>query len=231
MPVNCLVFHFPGLESVTCAFQLAPMAAAPGEMEDYLRPHGLEAIARRKQVHGDALDFEPQALQPGSRPTEEADGMACQSPGLGLAINTADCQPVLLAHRAGRFVAALHVGWRGNRCNFPASAVARLCAHYQCQPEELLAVRGPSLGPDKAEFVNFDAEWGEEFLPWLDRKSMTMDLWGLTRAQLLAAGLRGRNIHGIDLCTASNPALFCSWRRNRDQGRQSNLIWIRRQTA
>lgn len=227
MAMNCLFFHFPGLENVTCAFGFAPAHSGDAaSLVASLRQGGLTAIAARRQVHGDGLDFEPAPLEPGADPTVEGDGMACQARGLGLAIRTADCQPVLLAHNGGRFVAALHVGWRGNRCNFPGSAVARLCRHYACQPGEILAVRGPSLGPDKAEFVNFDLEWGPQFEPWLDRAAMTMDLWGLTRAQLLAAGLKERNIHGIDICTASNPQMFCSWRRNRDKCRQTNVIWL-----
>lgn len=73
-------------------------------------------------MHGDTLVFEPDAVSWEAQPTADGDGLATSRPGLGLLIKTADCQPVLLAHRSGRHIAALHAGWRGNRCNFPGTA-------------------------------------------------------------------------------------------------------------
>lgn len=89
-----------------------------------------------------------------------------------------------------------------------------------------MAVRGPSLGPEKAEFVNFEQEWSAEFRPWFDPSSRTMDLWGLTRAQLLKAGLSARHIYSLDCCTFSLPEQFFSYRREKKSGRQASLIWM-----
>ena len=155
----------------------------------------------------------------------KGDGLATDKPGIGLLIKTADCQPILLAHRSGRFVAGIHAGWRGNRCDFPGSGVRRFCEHYGVEPRELLAVRGPSLGPARAEFINFESEWGDAFRPWFDAGSRTMDLWGLTRWQLEQAGLLPRNIYGIDLCTASCNRQFFSYRCVKASGRQASVIW------
>ena len=133
---------------------------------------------------------------------------------------------MLLAHQSGRFVAALHVGWRGNVAGLPGSAVARLCSHYGCAPDELLAVRGPSLGPQAAQFTRFEAEFGPDFVDFYDATAQTVDLWRLTRSQLLRAGLVSGNIFGLDLCTRSNPAEYFSYRAARATGRQMALIWI-----
>lgn len=252
VPVSYISFQFPGLENVRCVFQTR--AAIPGgafcsaydggnisfstdhhpdhvmgnrrDLLAALQAHGLTAWAELNQVHGDALAFEPEAVACEARPTAEGDGLAASRPGFGLLIKTADCQPILLAHKNGRHVAALHVGWRGNRCNFPGTGVARFCARYDLKPCDLLAVRGPSLGPGRAEFVNFEREWSEEFRPWFDPATRTMDLWGLTRSQLRAAGLPERAIYGLDLCTASNNGQFFSYRREKKSGRQASLIWI-----
>ena len=48
----------------------------------------------------------------------------------------------------------------------------------------------------------------------------------LTRDQLLEAGLPDEGIFGLDLCTASMPDSFFSYRRNGICGRQANVIWI-----
>lgn len=247
VPAAPLIFSFPGLPQVGCAFQLREQPCptdncSGGNMtylpqDDPLRVRRVrQALLQRletpqwaelKQVHGDALHFEPEPASITEPPHVEGDGMATQRPGLALCIRTADCQPVLLTHQSGRYVMALHVGWRGNRCRFPVTAVQRFCAQYHLDPQELLAVRGPSLGPGRAEFRDFSAVWSQDFLPWYDQQSRCMDLWGLTRHQLQQAGLLSRNIYGIDICTASNPQLCFSYRHDHQTGRQASFIWIR----
>ncbi len=201
-------------------------------LTELLRPQGAAAWAELHQVHGNALHFDPPAVPFAAAPAltdadlPEGDGLATDRPGLALCIKTADCQPILLAHQSGRQIAALHAGWRGNRCAFPADGARRFCEHYGLDPREVLAVRGPSLGPDNAQFVNFDQEWGPDYAPWLDAANHTMDLWSLTRRQLKDAGLLPRHIFGLDLCTMTNPQFF-SYRRQRRCGRQASLIWIK----
>jgi len=249
MALNFIRFHYPGVPAVECAFQLRTGGASSGP---YARGNvsllvgdtleavaanrvalmtelGLEAVAELKQVHGDRLLFEPGTevlLRTDAAPSTEGDGLAVSRPGLGLLIKTADCQPLFFAHESGRAVAALHVGWRGNRADFPAGALRAFCARYMCTPAEVLAVRGPSLGPAAAEFVHFYREWGEVYAPWFDFRRRTMDLWRLTRYQLEEAGMAPERIFSLDLCTASLPQFF-SYRRDHITGRQANLIWRR----
>jgi copper oxidase (laccase) domain-containing protein len=47
----------------------------------------------------------------GAKP--QADAMVTASPGIGLAILTADCAPVLFADRDAGVVGAAHAGWKG----------------------------------------------------------------------------------------------------------------------
>ena len=192
---------------------------------------GVGAFAEVHQVHGVRTLFEPEAQDPAAAPSEQADGMATSRPGLALMIKTADCQPILVAHDSGCFVMAVHSGWRGNRQDYPYSAICVFCDRYGLDPQHLWAVRGPSLGPSASEFVNFDSEWGPEFLQWYDRERRTMDLWSLARHQLERAGLPSGHILGIDLCTFDNADFFFSYRHARrfgsEDGRQGSFIWIR----
>ncbi len=247
MPLSFIEFSFPGITNIHCAFQVrsgnlhSPFDGGNisldlqwntmetqknrSELLSKLSDRGLTHMAELHQVHGEAMVFEPAAVETELPPRTDADGMATACPGKGLLIKTADCQPIFIADCHGRAVAAIHAGWRGNRCAFPTTAVARFCERYSLSPNELVAVRGPSLGPAKAEFVNFEREWGSEFTEWFDAGTRTMDLWNLTRHQLHAAGIPERQIFGIDLCTFSNDAFF-SYRRDKNTGRQGNLIWI-----
>lgn len=250
VPLGLLHFRFPGLAGVCCAFTTrrggessgpyhganlsfdvgdAPAAVAANRRA-LARALGLSAFCELRQVHGDALHPDPQPVDNAafcSGPaTLEGDALATSAPGTALCIKTADCQPILLAHRQGRFVAALHAGWRGNVLGLPQSAVERLCARYDARPADLVAVRGPSLGPQAAQFTNFESEFGPAFRPFFDPDARTVDLWSLTRHQLLDAGLPASQIFGLDLCTLSNPGDFFSFRAERTTGRQMSLIWL-----
>lgn len=249
-PFGVIRFRFPGLEPgltrISCAFTTrqggvsrppfdsANLSFDVGDEASHVVQNrralatrlGLPGWCELRQVHGEALHIEPAAAPIDSPAELEGDALATSAPGKALAIKTADCQPVLLAHEAGRFVAALHVGWRGNVLDLPGSAVARLCAHYGCEPAELCAVRGPSLGPETAQFTNFEAEFGAGFREFFDPARQTVDLWRLTRCQLERAGLAPGRIFGIDQCTQSNPQEYFSFRAARVTGRQASLIWI-----
>lgn len=258
VPLGLIRFRFPGLPGaglpgVSCAFTTrrggessgpyhggnlsfdvgdAPAAVAANRRA-LARALSLSAFCELKQVHGDALRLDPapadlMAFCSGPAATE-GDALATATPGAALCIKTADCQPILIAHREGRFVAALHAGWRGNVLGLPQSAIARLCDHYAARPADLLAVRGPSLGPQAAQFTNFEAEFGPAFRPFYHPDTQTVDLWSLTRHQLQSAGLPASQIFGLDLCTLSNPDDFFSYRATsagRATGRQMSLIWL-----
>jgi YfiH family protein len=247
--IGTVEFRFPGLEGVRCVFTTRKGGASPPPFDGAnlsfdVGDDPLAVAANRRalaaqmgpqlwcelrQVHGDVLHLDPRPA-----PLEEfaargavleGDALATARTGVALCIKTADCQPILLAHETARFVAALHAGWRGNVLNLPGTAVARLCARYGCAPGELFAVRGPSLGPDKAQFLNFAQEFGQEFLPYFDRRADTVDLWRLTRHQLERAGLAPERVFGLDRCTLSEPEAFFSYRAARKTGRMMSVIW------
>ncbi len=76
----------------------------------------------------------------------KADGQITDEPGLLLAIQTADCIPVLVADRKRRAVAAFHVGWRGTAQRIVESGVGRMRLAFGSQPEDLVAAIGPGIG-------------------------------------------------------------------------------------
>jgi YfiH family protein len=231
-------FAFPGVPNVRCLFSTclagnmaltpqlddAERRAAVQARRDLTRGLGLSGWVELHQVHGSAMHVDPDPTDLDRASTLEGDGACTGREGLALVVKTADCQPILLTDIRGTAVAALHVGWRGNTVNFPARGVAAFCEAYGVRTEDVLAVRGPSLGPGAAEFVNFEAEWPPEFAPWFDHTLRVMDLWALTRSQLEGAGLSPRRIFSLDLCTRSLPEMFFSYRRGH-AGRQVSLVW------
>jgi polyphenol oxidase len=77
----------------------------------------------------------------------KGDGLMTDRPGVLLAIQTADCIPVLVADRKRRAVAAFHAGWRGTVRRIVESGIGRMRMEYGSRPEDLVAAIGPGIGP------------------------------------------------------------------------------------
>jgi copper oxidase (laccase) domain-containing protein len=83
----------------------------------------------------------------GSPRAPKGDGLMTDRPGVLLAIQTADCIPVLVADRKRRAVAAFHSGWRGTVRRIVESGIGRMRLEYGSRPEDLVAAIGPGIGP------------------------------------------------------------------------------------
>ncbi|MFO8032344.1 MAG: polyphenol oxidase family protein [Desulfohalobiaceae bacterium] len=240
-----LQFQFPGLLQVNCVFTTRKGGVSQGpyawnnlsysvaDLEQNVFQNrcslqnklGVKALQGLNQIHSSKMIWiKGQNNHTGS--IQQADAVATEQRHLALMIQTADCQPLLLAHASGRYIAALHVGWRANRAWAPSIWVEQFCKGFGLSPQDVLAVRGPSLSPRNSEFVNFEAEWGPEFLSYFQPETRTMDLWSLSRDQLCQAGVPRENIFGFDLCTFEMQEEFFSFRRQGVCGRQAGLIWL-----
>ncbi len=239
---NLIFFKFCGIRNVHCLFQgknldprksLGSIAFNRGEDNAAIRQNRkflFEKLAMPvlevRQIHSNIMYFSPEPTAFFEEANIEGDGIATNQKKHALLIKTADCQPILFAHNKGGHVMALHVGWRGNRNDFILEAVSKFCEKYRLNAKDLLAVRGPSLGPKEAQFVNFDTEWGATYAAWFNIQEQTLDLWELTRHQLRQAGLLQENIHGLDFCTKTMHKQYFSHRQDNQTGRQASLIWF-----
>jgi YfiH family protein len=77
----------------------------------------------------------------------KADGVMTDQPGLLLAVQTADCIPVLVADRKRRAVATFHAGWRGTVKRIVESGVGRMRLEFGSRTEDMVAAIGPGIGP------------------------------------------------------------------------------------
>lgn len=165
----------------------------------------------------------------------EADALITSQPGMGIAVKSADCLPILLADPENKAVAAIHAGWRGCIAEIAVRAVEKMQALLGSRPEDLLAAFGPSIrtccfevGPEVAQL----------FAPWfpertdLDRQTR-VDLPEASRRQFVCAGLRADHIASLAPCTVCRGGVsdlqeFHSWRRDHKTGaRMHSAIWIK----
>jgi YfiH family protein len=192
-------------------------------------------LLRLRQVHGTAVVIHRASEQlPASRP--EADIAVTDDPSIAIAIQTADCVPLLLADRRTGAVAAAHAGWRGLAAGVPGAAVAALADAFGGRPDAFVAAVGPCIsaasyevGEEVAGRFAAAGFSGSQLARWFsesDREGhWQFDGWQAARDQLEAAGISANQIHLAALCTAEFPDLFCSYRRDgKDAGRIAAVI-------
>lgn len=142
-------------------------------------------------------------------------------------VTTADCMPVLLAHRGGDAAGVAHAGWRG----MAAGVIEATLAQLDVPAAETMAFLGPAISSRAFEvgrdvydaFVNNDNEAGAAFTPTAAGK-FHADLYALARLRLARAGVH--DVYGGDFCTYADPARFYSYRRDHITGRMAALIWL-----
>jgi polyphenol oxidase len=76
----------------------------------------------------------------------KADGVITDEPGLLLAVQVADCIPVLIADKKKRVVGAFHAGWRGTAKRIVETGIGRMRLEFGCKPQDLIAAIGPGIG-------------------------------------------------------------------------------------
>ena len=182
---------------------------------------GCKALLSARQVHGSGVYLLRQPINQDLE-VEGYDALVSPWPGVGLMIQQADCQAVLLHDPRRGVTANIHVGWRGSVANIIGRVVTLLVEKLGCRPVDLLAAVSPSLGPCCAEFVNYRLELPLELHPYRIGEHY-FDFWAISRAQLEAAGVEPRHIETAGICTRCHPAYF-SYRRDGLCGRNASVI-------
>ena len=195
----------------------APVAAALGvDLAHLIRVH---------QVHGAAVVVRRAGDPLPSGPRRDADVIVSNDASVALAIQTADCVPLLIADSKSGAVAAAHAGWRGLAARVPAAAVDALAREFNARPADLVAAIGPCIsspayevGADVGERFAAAGFSGDQLARWFSDGERDghwqFDGWQAARDQLEAAGLPAQQVHLAALCTASYPDLLCSYRRD-----------------
>lgn len=199
---------------------------------------GLNAIGWLQQVHG------VEVVSADAAHSVVADAQFTRTKGLGCAVMTADCLPVLFCDDRGTQVAAAHAGWRG----LCAGVLEQTVATFP-DPAHLLAWLGPAIGPTAFEVgaevrVQFLAQSAAVdraatancFRPAIKAGHYLADIYALARLRLAAAGVTA--IHcgesggenggesGEEFCTVADPLRFYSYRRDGVTGRMASLIYL-----
>jgi len=73
------------------------------------------------------------------------DGLITNTPGVLLAIQTADCLPVILVDKKNRAVGVFHAGWRGTVKRIVEKGIGEMRRYFGSNPRNLVAAIGPGV--------------------------------------------------------------------------------------
>jgi polyphenol oxidase len=147
----------------------------------------------------------------------KADAMVTATPGLLLAVLTADCQPVLFSDPKAGVIGAAHAGWRGavdGVLEATLDAMEALGAHRA----DISAVVGPTIsqaayevGPEFLDRFTTDDPAMTRFFAQGTGDRVLFDLPGYGLHRMRVAGVGHAEWTGH--CTYRDPARFYSFRR------------------
>ena len=163
----------------------------------------------------------------------DADALVTATPGVVLAILTADCVPIVLHDPVAGVLACVHAGWRGTVAGVSAAALAAMQA-LGSRPSDVIAGIGPAIaaaryqvgadvhqavtqafGPAAAAFIRPDAnpdahpdarpDAHPDARPDSAPNRWLLDLWAANRHALVEAGVPAPQIHTTTLPTGPIP--------------------------
>ncbi len=108
---------------------------------DGAKRHSPWPLVALRQIHSDLIyrvDGMPPQLLTG-------DGLVTDVPGLAIAVQTADCLPVILVDRKRRSAGVFHAGWRGTVKRIVEKGVGEMRKHFGSDPRNLMAAIGPGV--------------------------------------------------------------------------------------
>ena len=184
---------------------------------------GCRQLVSARQVH-DSQVYVVKETPKEDLSVEGFDALVTNVQGLGLMIQQADCQAVLLFDPDNMAVGIVHAGWRGSVNGVIAKTVSTMEHAFATEPAALIAAISPSLGPCCAEFINYRSEFPTALHSYQVRPNY-FDFWAISRDQLCATGVRPGNIHTAEICTCCKQEYF-SYRRDRETGRFASVIGL-----
>ncbi|MFM7333071.1 MAG: peptidoglycan editing factor PgeF [Tabrizicola sp.] len=179
---------------------------------------GAEALVTVHQVHSARAQSVtgPLSIRP------EADALVTSTPGLLLAVLTADCQPVLFADAGAGVIGAAHAGWRG-AVDGVLEATVDAMEGLGARRQNITAVIGPTIsqaayevGPEFLDRFRAEDEASTRFFTNGPGDRLLFDLpgYGLYRLRQAWVGHAEWTGH----CTYRDPVRFYSYRRTTHAG-------------
>jgi len=98
-----------------------------------------------RQIHSDIIHHIASFPDLTDKEPLTGDGMITATPGLLLAIQTADCLPVIVVDTRRHAVGLFHAGWRGTVKRIVEKGVGEMVRRFGSRPRDMKAAIGPGI--------------------------------------------------------------------------------------
>lgn len=154
-------------------------------------------------------------------PQPDCDAMITRMTGVLLAVQTADCLPVLIGDPKTGAMAAIHAGWRGTAGRIVERTVADLMLVNGVNTLDCIAVLGPAACADCYEvgedvIKRYKSEfgyWRNLLVDFKENGKAHLDIRAANVQQLSFCGFSEDQIYIAEYCTMHQNELFFSYRR------------------
>ncbi len=166
-------------------------------------------------VHGDDIVESPEESIGISmidyKKAVKCDGFVTNKKRVYLFLLIADCIPLIVYDPVVEVVALVHAGWKGVDLEIAGKAVKQLKLKYKSKAENIIVGIGPcarkeSFIKENPEQMN-DPRW-KGFINKVSVNSYSIDLVGLTKKQLIEAGIKRQNIIDCGIDTVTDKRFF-----------------------
>lgn len=163
-------------------------------------------------------------------PQPACDAMISKMTRVLLAVQTADCLPVLIGDTKTGAMAAIHAGWRGTAGRIVERTLADLMLVHGVNTRDCIAALGPAACAECYEvgeevIARYKSEfgyWRNLLVNFKENGKAHLDIRAANVQQLSFCGFSEDQIHVADYCTMHQNELFFSYRRE-GRGQPSNV--------
>lgn len=162
-----------------------------------------------------------ESLEQAGGPQLDCDAMITRLTGVLLAVQTADCLPLLIGDTKTGAMAAIHAGWRGTAGRITERTISDMMLLQGVSPRDCIAALGPTacaecyeVGEDVIERYKKEfAYWRKLLVNFKDNGKAHLDIRAANIQQLSFCGFSEDRIHAADYCTMHQNDLFFSYRK------------------
>lgn len=159
------------------------------------------------------------------------DALIVAEPNIAIALNFADCTPVIIYDKENNIGAISHAGWRGASKRIVPKTINYMIKKFQTTPQNIVAVIGPSIGINNYEvdqnvYEQLKLTLKYDYSDWYqfnkDTNKYKVDLKTINYHQLKELDVK--MIDKCDYCTYDSVDIFFSYRKENGKTARHSAI-------
>jgi len=180
------------------------------------------------QIHSDIVN---KIDEDNIRQKKDGDALITNIVNVPLLIFTADCVPIAIIDKKHKAIGLAHAGWRGTYDLIAKKTIEEMTKNYNTNPEDLVCIIGPSIGPccyevsqELVEKFNINFTNSTEKLYTIENGKYKLDLWKINEYIIKECGVKDENIINLKICTSCNSDKFHSYRKHNQTPKRIGTI-------